>query len=664
MNFPKIKWKNVSSLVISLLLAFMIFSIYKNTTVLTSLEDLSLNFRFYMRDTTQNPENIDLGVTMQTPNPLASDDIIILAIDEETIRYFGESNIHWPFPWHIYKTFNDFVDSGNPNTIVYDIMFLDHKPSEKMMANSFANSGKVIVDYPFEKTVYSKQNTDQAERLKALEKTALPNVVGNDTELFVEVIPPTSTISNSVMSMGFANVLPDQDKTTRKSTLIIKYKDRYYPSIVLSTVMSYYGITKDDVEVKIGDYIKLNNVDTSKLKKGNSGNTITIPINEYGQMATNYIGIHGSYNTIPFYYFYNDGTMEGNDSLKDKIVLVAAYSVQGIANDVEKSPFGEMFGIEHHTHAINTILNQDFLHNMSDTQLLILFIAIALILGVILSRLSIILSTILIVVLSLLYVFAAHFLFEHQNLIIAYSTPLIQIVINYILITTIRIFTEQNEKKYIRKTFSKFVSKSVVDELLKNPSMLKLGGEEKDITVLFSDIRGFTSISEQLTPEDLVLHLNDYLQAMTNIVIKYHGTLDKYIGDAIMAFWGAPLKQENHALLCCKAGLEMLESLDPLNEEWIAAGKPPLNIGIGINTGKMVAGNMGSNSRMDYTIMGDSVNLGSRVEGVNKQYKTRLIITEYTYEQVKEHVIVRELDLIRVKGKKQPVTIYELLDLK
>jgi len=232
------------------------------------------------------------------------------------------------------------------------------------------------------------------------------------------------------------------------------------------------------------------------------------------------------------------------------------------------------------------------------------------------------------------------------------------------MITVYRVLTEQREKKYIRQTFSKFVSKSVVDELLKDPDKLKLGGEKKILTVLFSDIRGFTTISERLTPEALVEHLNEYLQAMTDIVFKYLGTLDKYVGDEIMAFWGAPIPQEDHAVLAARASVEMMRVLGELNRKWVAEGKPELHIGIGLNTGDMVVGNMGSSSRMDYTLMGDNVNLGARLEGTNKVYGTNIIISEATYEYVKDHIVARELDLIRVKGKELPVKIYELIDMK
>jgi adenylate cyclase len=223
-----------------------------------------------------------------------------------------------------------------------------------------------------------------------------------------------------------------------------------------------------------------------------------------------------------------------------------------------------------------------------------------------------------------------------------------------------RILTEEKEKKVIQGMFSNYVSKSIVDELIKHPEKLELGGEERNITVLFSDIRGFTTLSEKLTSQELVAHLNEYLSAMTDIIFKYEGTLDKYVGDEIMAFWNAPLEQENHAELACLAALEMMSKLHNLNENWPEDRN--LNIGIGMNTGLMTVGNMGSKSRMDYTLMGDNVNLGARLEGTNKIYGTNIIISELTYVEIKDQFICRELDNIRVKGKQKPVMIYEVMD--
>jgi adenylate cyclase len=224
--------------------------------------------------------------------------------------------------------------------------------------------------------------------------------------------------------------------------------------------------------------------------------------------------------------------------------------------------------------------------------------------------------------------------------------------------------TEEKSRKWITSVFGKYVSPVVIDNLIKNPDLINLGGEKRNITIFFSDIRGFTSISERLEPEDLVHLLNEYLTEMTSIIIKNQGLVDKYMGDAIMAFWGAPLDQPDHARIACSSSLEMVEKLKDLQKKWKNEGIPLLNIGIGLNSGNAIVGNMGSSTRFDYTAMGDNVNLASRMEGLNKFYGTSIIITEKTYKIVKDVFEIRKLDAVRVKGKKKPILIYELISEK
>src|SRR5208337_2862325 len=190
---------------------------------------------------------------------------------------------------------------------------------------------------------------------------------------------------------------------------------------------------------------------------------------------------------------------------------------------------------------------------------------------------------------------------------------------------------------------------------------IRPGGEVKELTIMFSDIRDFTTLSEGMSPDDLVLLLNEYFGAMTDILYQHFGTLDKYIGDAIMAFWGSPLPQEDHAFRACSAALQMVARLEELNRDWHAHGRPEIAVGIGLNTGPVNVGNMGSDKRLAWTVMGDNVNLASRLEGMTKQYRSRVIISESTYNQVADQFVAREVDRIRVKGKKHPVVIYELL---
>jgi adenylate cyclase len=228
------------------------------------------------------------------------------------------------------------------------------------------------------------------------------------------------------------------------------------------------------------------------------------------------------------------------------------------------------------------------------------------------------------------------------------------------MVALYRALVEEREKRKVRGAFQQYLSPEVVRRLLQNPKLVQ--PRKTEITVMFSDIRGFTTISEKLDAQELAQLLSQYLTSMTKIVFAHNGTLDKYIGDAVMAFWGAPFEEPGHAVNACYASIEMLERLAELQKVWESEGKPRIEIGVGLNTGVASVGNMGSELRYGYTAMGDSVNLAARLEGLNKEYQTRLLVSESTYAAAADSDLVfRELDLIRVKGKLQPVTIYELL---
>lgn len=655
---------HIIAFIISISLFLVLAFVYTQTRILDGLENGAVNFRFFLRDPSEKAKKLQEGVRVTKKNPRSRDDIIILGIDENTIREFTGHKIHWPFPWDIHAKFTRYVATGNPRAIFFDIMFLDHKKKEQELADAIREAGQVFLDFPFETEEVDVKYADTEERMSILNRVRFPvDPADTSYEWAEEAVPPTPKLASAAMGIGYANIRPDPDSVNRKLPVVIKHKGYYYPSIDLVLTMRYFGIAARDVEIKMGKYVRLMNLPAEKMKKPNPGREIRIPIDKEGFMDINFIGGPGSFQNYPYYYFYNDGKIT-NRSLEDKIIFVAAYSVTGISTDIHKSPYGDLFGIEHHANALNTILNQDFIIKFTEWENIIVLLVIAIIIGLLLPRVSILMSILFSTGLGLVYIISAYLLFDTMNLLCIFATPIIQIGGTFTMITVYRVLTEQREKKYIRQTFSKFVSKSVVDELLKDPDKLKLGGEKKILTVLFSDIRGFTTISERLTPEALVEHLNEYLQAMTDIVFKYLGTLDKYVGDEIMAFWGAPIPQEDHAVLAARASVEMMRVLGELNRKWVAEGKPELHIGIGLNTGDMVVGNMGSSSRMDYTLMGDNVNLGARLEGTNKVYGTNIIISEATYEYVKDHIVARELDLIRVKGKELPVKIYELIDMK
>ena len=252
-------------------------------------------------------------------------------------------------------------------------------------------------------------------------------------------------------------------------------------------------------------------------------------------------------------------------------------------------------------------------------------------------------------------------LFSHYRIVVDTVPPLLETFLVYASLGIYRFITEEREKRYIQSAFGQYLSPQVIEEIIRDPSKLELGGSRRELTVIFSDLADFSRIAESMDAEELVPFLNRYLSRMSGVIQKYDGTLDKYEGDAIIAFFGAPIHYADHAARCCLAALEMQDELGKMRREWEKEGKPALTMRIGINSGMMAVGNFGSDTRMAYTIMGDSVNLAARLEGANKQYATQTMISSYTYEHCKDIVEVRELDTLRVVGKKEVVTVYELL---
>ena len=239
--------------------------------------------------------------------------------------------------------------------------------------------------------------------------------------------------------------------------------------------------------------------------------------------------------------------------------------------------------------------------------------------------------------------------------------PSLLIALLFSCATLVSYFFAFSEKRYLKLAFQHYVPPAVVEDLVADAGALRLGGEKRELTVLFSDIRGFTALSEGLPPEELVKLMNEYFTVMTERVFAHRGSLDKYIGDAIMAVYGAPVAENEHPAQACRSALDMLCALDGLQQKWRPAGLPAIGIGVGINTGPMVVGNMGSATRFNYTVVGDAVNLASRIESLNKTYGTSILISEYTYERIKgEFSNVREVDSVRVRGREQPVRLYEI----
>ncbi len=631
---------------------------------------------------------LDLRILSRGPLP-AGGETIIAAIDEKSLTELGR----WPWPRTILAQLVNTLKSYGVKTIGFDIVFAEpddnsslktiteltqeaHRlgvTDQKLLTLMGEKKEAADTDATLAKAIEKARNvtlgyffhTSQKEVGHLAEKdiTAGEESISNSKFSMIKAAkevnegalihayaaaPNLKQLSTAAENSGYFNAFPDSDGSIRWAPLVIKFRDGFYSSLALSLVTQYLDWPM--VALRLGEF----GVEGIKIDQ------IEIPTDDTGRMLVNYLG---PAKTFPHYSITDivNGRLSP-DKFKGKIVIVGATAT-GIY-DLRVTPFSTVFpGLEIHASVVDNILHQNFLRQSWWTKFLDVFsiIFVGLVMGFVIPRLKAMQG----VLISLLVVGAVVainiLLFSRYNIWLNLVYPVLTMLAVYLGITVYRYVTEEREKKKVRNAFQYYLTASVITEMLKDPSKLKLGGDKKQLTVLFSDIRGFTTISEQLLPEELVHLLNEYLTAMTDIVFKYDGLLDKYMGDAIMAVYGAPLDQPDHALRACRTALEMLQTLRKLQVKWTAEGKPPLNIGVGVNTGDMVVGNMGSQMRFDYTVMGDSVNLASRLEGINKEYGTNIVISEFTLAIVKDELFCRELDAVLVKGKKLPVKIYELL---
>lgn len=489
-------------------------------------------------------------------------------------------------------------------------------------------------------------------------------------------------IAQGTKHTGYFNAFQDNDGTLRWSNLIARYGNQYVPSIALKTVMLAKNLgllVKIDADEQNPGSTRISSLELTDPETAEP--VKIIPVDGEGRMIINYAGGEKSYPHLSAAELFNGKdtaiinrkigsveesvTVNKSEWLKDKILLFGATAI-GIY-DLRVTPFAENFpGPEVHTNIMDNLLQENYLQKSSREDLYMMGVIV--LLGLALSGLISYLGAVIGMLLSVtallgVYYYDKLFLFKN-GIVTTIIFPIFLIGTLYVVLTFYKYLTEERKKKELKGTFAKYVSPSVVNEILKDPSNIELGGKKQRMSVMFSDVRGFTTISEKLEPTKLGDILNMYLTPMTRLVFDYKGTLDKYMGDAIMAFWGAPIFFPDHAIQACRCGLKMMEKLGELNKQFEALGLPHIDIGIGINTGDMSVGNMGSDIVRSYTVMGDSVNLGSRLEGINKEYGTHIIISEFTYAEVKDHFVCREVDWVRVKGKKLPVKIYELISEK
>ncbi|MFT4677221.1 MAG: adenylate cyclase [Patiriisocius sp.] len=406
------------------------------------------------------------------------------------------------------------------------------------------------------------------------------------------------------------------------------------------------------------------------------GGQLQVPLNQFNELYIDYpllppdgkgatAGLHDVVGLSAADILFAEDEEELEDLsflVADRIVLIG--EVAEVAHDEFETPVGNVYGVEIIANTIASILKSGPLQAASgalEAIIALLIMAAILATRALSNPMPRNLASIGVVI---VYMVATSLVYIHQGLVISMSYVLLAAITSIIVINARFYLAEMGQKALIKDAFGQYLSPKVVADLVKDPSKLSLGGEEREMTAYFSDIAAFSSFSENMTPTELVEVLNDYLTEMCNIIISTEGTVDKFEGDAIIAFWGAPAVQEAHAKLACFASIDMNKALVPLRVRWAEAGRPAINVRMGLNTGPMVVGNMGSAQRMNYTIMGDTVNLASRLEGANKAFGSDLMISEATYLPSQDFVDVRELDTIQVVGKKEPVKVYNLLERK
>lgn len=540
--------------------------------------------------------------------------ISIIAIDDASLQQIG----HWPWKRDVHARLVQILNEGNVAVIGFDITFPspanDAKEDERLIEEITAKNNVVLARYG---------QFDNYATTGMIESVALAE--------------PFPALKEAASSLGHLNTIPDQDGVVRKALLQFSYQGEIIPSF--SAVIAKKYLEQQNQALVIDDKA----------------------LNEFQQFHIEYAGKPNEFEVIPYTMVLNGDVPPAY--FENRIALIGPYTV-GIKDDflTPMSQKQHMYGVEIHANIIQNLLEGNFKKEFAwQWNMALLFIAASLAYIICKIRSSL-LSLLLFVLTTGIVLFSGKILYD-KGWIISLVYILMLFIIAYISSVGFNYFTEQMERKRITSIFGRYVAPQVVSEILESgEDGLKLGGSRKDITVIFVDIRGFTTLSESVEPEEIVGILNEYLNLTANCIFDYGGTLDKFIGDATMAIFNAPLPLENHELQAVKTAWAMKEGAAVLEDKLMERYGKSVKFGIGIHTGPAVVGNIGSKTRMDYTAIGDTVNTAARLESNAKS--GQIIMSDKVYEQVKEQVVVKPLGEIHVKGKMEGITIYELVEVK
>ncbi|WP_323592310.1 CHASE2 domain-containing protein [Aliarcobacter butzleri] len=587
--------------------------------------------------------------------------VVIVDIDETSIKSLGQ----WPWSRDKLAKMLENLTLANVGIVGLDIVFAEEDRSsphkilqdlkiyKKDVPNydlEFANvveNSPVILGYQFD--LVKKDNTNA--KVPQIPAIFIEKDKPQDKSYLIEAyntILNIPQIQDKAYSSGFFNNIPDDTGIIRSVPLIISYDDTIYPSLALEVIRVI-----NDTQKVVVQYDE-NGISNIVL------DDISIPTDRYGRMLINFRGPERSFKYISAIDIYNNSF--DKSEIDGKIVLIGT-SAAGLF-DLRATPFDSIFpGVEVHANIIDNILMQDFIYKASwldGANILIIFV-LSIIIVMLTTYTTFWANPIIFISFSISYLFLVYNLLFDYGIVLNILFPIATVLIASIMTTLFDYFYNIKKEEAIKAKFASKVSKNVMDDILKNIDKNEFSAKSKEVTIFFSDIRGFTNISEKLDAKELISFLNRYMQPMSEIIIKYQGTIDKFIGDAIMAYWNAPIDIKNHCDLALKASLEQLEVLEKLNIELQKENLPKIDIGIGLNTGTVIVGEMGSSLRSDYTVIGDTINLGSRVESLCKYYDSKLNISNFTKDKLQEKYIFRFLDLVKVKGKNEPVEIWQVL---
>ncbi len=590
-------------------------------------------------------------------------DVVIVTVDQASLEDLSKSRAYgWPWPRDTYAAIIEFCAAAGARAIGFDFLFTEGSVYSKDFGDddTFADATKAAGKVYHGFTLHHVSDGKPQPPPPGLERHAvrLAGAPPPGIASYHKATVPISPLLEAAHGLGCLRFNPDSDGVARRAELLFAHGDRLYPSLALALAMEATGTGEITTE---GERLSLGGREVLLDREGRHG------IWYYGPSGA--VPAYSAAFVIGAEYRQKQGQeltpdqQRFRERIANKIVIVGA-TAPGLF-DSKATPFSEVYpGVEIAATVVQNLLSGDSLRRvpagLSAGLLALLAVAGALVAG--LSSRGWI-GAVLLAAIGGAYATSTVAALSRSHLWLDLVLPLTGLATGYTGSVLAAYLAEGRQRRFITDAFSRYLHPKVIEELVSDPAKLALGGQRRTITVFFSDLAGFTSFSERFEPEQLVPLLNDYLTRMTEIVLKLEGTVDKYEGDAIMAFWGAPIEQRTQAALACRAALEQQRALATLREELKARGLPELDARMGLNTGPALVGNLGSKEKFDYTAIGDTVNLGSRLEGANKAYGTRILAAEETVREAGNEFLFREMDVLRVKGKKQPIRVYEVVAL-